>query len=104
LNKQTLLQGFDKVKNYYYWQKLVMNAYNYSPERNRPINSRDRESSGKKPKRGFVESNYHLKLYADHFKQQEELLIKREMKKLTELDGCTFVPRVNPLDHNYAVV
>jgi len=47
----------------------------------------------------------HSRLYYDFFQKSANMKIKREMKNSKELENCTFVPQVNPVDNtNYALV
>lgn len=47
----------------------------------------------------------HARLYYDFFQKRANMEIKREMKKTNELENCTFIPQVNPVDTmNYALV
>lgn len=48
--------------------------------------------------RNLGERDWHNKLYFDHFQKQAQLEIKREIKRAGELDDCTFVPQINPVD------
>jgi len=103
---------FDQLKRYHYYQKAVLKAYSISPTKKaasptkspiKKVSSPPKSPSNQTPnsakkKRGFVENNYYLKLYADYFHQQEVLNQKRELTKQKEMQECTFNPKTNPVD------
>ena len=91
---------FLNLKQYYFYHKYVQEntqISNYeepqymmlqrhqTPPRQEPFN---RPSSA-------TQNPHAEKLYFDYFERQAHLEIKREIKKFSELDDCTFVPQVN---------
>jgi hypothetical protein len=52
-----------------------------------------------------VEGDTYNRLYNDFFQKRATMEFKREIKKSAELDNCTFVPQVNPVDQeNHTLV